>query len=176
MTAVRLVCGLPRRAASDAIRWGRQNEPALRVLRIPSQKSGYPPSVRDLCIERATVRIDHFPQGCPLDQIGRTIASACVGRPVQHLSLFLSPAGGTTPAHYDANDVLVVQLRGSKTAVVASQATVSDPREDALLADWGPGDAQIFQLERGDGLLIPKGYAHQTWSTRTSLTLGIGLA
>ena len=175
MSAPWFMCGLPKAVASTSMRWVRENERLLRVLRIPPQRSGLSPTLLALRREHATARIDGFPLGSPIDQLARTIAAERVGRGVHHLSLFLSPAGGATPAHYDATDVLVVQFRGSKTVVVANEPTVSDPPQDALLEDWCPAEALTFELERGDGLLIPRGHAHLTFSARMSMTLGIGL-
>lgn len=175
MIPARLISGLPCSVAAKTLRWVRENEPVLRVLRIAPTRQAYPPTIRGLFLECTTARVDRFPPGCPLDKLATQIANERFGRAVEHISLFLSPTGCVTPAHYDANDVLVFQMRGSKTVAIADQPTVSDPQEDALIENWSPGEAQTFDVRRGDAVLIPRGCAHSTFSTRASLTLGIGL-
>lgn len=166
---------IPKTSGSKALSYVRENRSHLRFLPIGRLISTSGHSLHTLFAESVTLRVDNFPTESWLYKLSTEVIQGILGGTVQHTSLFLSPKGGTTPPHYDAHDVLVVQLRGSKSVVITTEPHDPDPKEDTLLESLGSSAIQKFELGRGDAVLIPRGYAHRTSSTRASVTLGVGM-
>jgi hypothetical protein len=155
-----------------ALRCVRTDACSLRFIPIGCERDG---DLRELFAGAVTIRVDHFRRGSWLDDLARQVAFDHCGCAVRHVSLFLSPRGGSTPPHYDANDVLVLQLRGLKKLRVSHAPYDPEPAEDTLVDSLRPHPILQFELRRGDAVIIPRGYAHETWSTMASITVGIGL-
>lgn len=101
-------------------------------------------------------------------------------------SVYFSRAGGFTPMHFDASEVLVIQIYGSKTWKVAP-VDVSAPLEHAGLgceappllrmhhhAEWPsaepPGTVE-FEAGAGSVVFVPRGGWHATRTAEESLSL-----
>jgi ribosomal protein L16 Arg81 hydroxylase len=84
-------------------------------------------------------------------------------------------AGGALMQHYDCEDILVLQLEGSKRWQVHT-ATIANPVKGQALA-LPPTDAPVFDdtIEQGDILFVPAGHWHRCENGEgRSLHLAIG--
>lgn len=173
----------PKKMGSLALECVRQHLNQVRVLPIGYSKPQVETSsiidrerqFSRLFASAITLRVDRFPKDSWVSEVSNDIAETQLGRKIKHVSLFLSPKGGATPPHYDADDVAVCQLRGAKVVHIANTPSVDDPKADKLLNDLGTGSIEVFQLSRGTAVFVPRGYAHSTASHESSITLGIGL-
>jgi ribosomal protein L16 Arg81 hydroxylase len=144
-----------------------QGEPLVRI-------SFNSKDLRRLIRSAGTLRIDQFPPNSNITALAHRVASEQVSRSIAHISIFFSAAGGATPLHYDANDVLVIQGRGLKTILVAQNPLDANAATDKLLNEFdavGPLDS--YQIRTGQAILIRKGFAHTTVTERLSLTMGV---
>jgi hypothetical protein len=57
-----------------------------------------------------------------------------------HCNVYLSPAGGGLPKHFDAHHVVVVQAIGEKTWSVARNSSVAHPTENVVASRAPPGE------------------------------------
>ncbi|MFE9575405.1 JmjC domain-containing protein [Nocardia sp. NPDC006044] len=105
--------------------------------------------------------------------------------------LFCSRAGGSTRAHFDAIDVITIQLTGRKTWRIAPNTfapapldgwttleSVSPPLRNyasALPPAEIPEGVTEHVLEPGSVLHIPRGYWHETSSAQDSISLHLAL-
>jgi ribosomal protein L16 Arg81 hydroxylase len=100
---------------------------------------------------------------------------------------FASPKGEGVPLHFDAKEVIAVQLSGSKTWYLASN-DVDYPLSDYLPLDefslpeelksylpagyhHRPEPSQEFTLRPGDTLFVPRGHWHSTRAPEPSISL-----
>lgn len=93
------------------------------------------------------------------------------------VSLWLGPAGTTTPPHFDPHNVLLVQVQGRKRVRLAPRLTpdslgVLDNYYLTPSLDEAFGD-RVFtvELSPGDSLFIPVGWFHEVTSLEPSITL-----
>ncbi|KIA62521.1 JmjC domain-containing protein [Nocardia vulneris] len=105
--------------------------------------------------------------------------------------LFCSRAGGGTRAHFDAIDVITIQLTGRKTWRIAPNAFAPAPLDgwttletvSPLLRNYAsalppteiPDGVTEHVLEPGSVLHIPRGYWHETSSASDSISLHLAL-
>lgn len=84
---------------------------------------------------------------------------------------FVSSPGSVTPAHFDNDQNLIVQLQGTKTLTVGEYASPSDHREaverwwDTLCSmnlDTLPPEQVSFELQPGMGVYVPPVAPHWT--------------
>lgn len=101
--------------------------------------------------------------------------------------VYMSPAGGGAPPHFDPNINFSLQLRGRKVWRIARNRSVehpterhvmSDAVEPALLAQLHaplparmPADSEAVELRPGSLLFIPRGYWHETQTDGETLSL-----
>lgn len=98
---------------------------------------------------------------------------------VASASLFLAPKGSATfAAHYDAIDVIAVQLVGSKTWLIGSGDTDLPLINTTLQVDTEMEWGGQYDLQPGDALYVPRGKIHEVRSPDEgySLHISIGLA
>jgi ribosomal protein L16 Arg81 hydroxylase len=146
---------------------------------------------------KKTLRVLGIQRFCaPLAKLSRALARV-VSSPIS-INLYLSPFSGqkALPRHYDAHDVIVLQISGSK------RWKIFDPRvelpleylpkleyesnESALryrLKELGPSEDETnlveeFLIQPGDLLYLPRGVYHEAWTERDTgaschLTIGI---
>lgn len=101
--------------------------------------------------------------------------------------VYLSPAGGGAPPHFDPNINFSLQLRGRKVWRVARNRSVDHPTERHVLGDpvcptllaqahaafpaQMPADSQTVELRPGSLLFIPRGHWHETQADGETLSL-----
>ena len=95
----------------------------------------------------------------------------------QGVSLWLGPAGTTTPPHFDPHNVLLVQVQGRKRVRLAPRVTadslnVLDNYYLVPSLDEAFGE-RVFTVELlpGESLFIPVGWFHEVTSLDPSITL-----
>jgi len=108
--------------------------------------------------------------------------------------VFVSPRGEAVPKHFDAIDVLVLQLRGRKRWQIAPNLGVRFPR-DAFIPGFGrdirnpragsaepagpgptlemPEDSQTIEMVPGSAMFVPRGWWHRTCADSASVSLSI---
>jgi ribosomal protein L16 Arg81 hydroxylase len=100
---------------------------------------------------------------------------------------FASPQGEGVPLHFDAKEVIAVQLSGRKTWYLApndvdyplsdylplDESSLPEELESYLPAGYRhrPEPAQEFTLRPGDTLFVPRGYWHSTRAPEASISL-----
>jgi hypothetical protein len=92
-------------------------------------------------------------------------------------TIFVSPAGGGLPRHFDDKDVWVIGLSGRKTFVVSPNEEVPFPYwiGDRLGPETSGGPRLRVDVAPGDCLFLPRGIFHETASPAPSWSLSLGL-
>jgi 50S ribosomal protein L16 3-hydroxylase len=124
-----------------------------------------------------------------------TEVAAEIGIPNSGIRLyaFAAPGGGDngTDPHWDANEVMHIQLAGRKTMRLAPNKHVHHPdiagiagesfAEDLVgqmasgVPKGPPTSWQSVELRPGSALYFPRGYWHETTASTDSFAVGIGL-
>lgn len=107
-------------------------------------------------------------------------------RSAVRVSLFISPGGGATECHFDANENFTIQLRGHKRWKMAPNSTVMNPMdrftisgdmETSMALYWKnemPVNlelTEIADLVPGSMLYVPRGYWHTVEALEPSVSL-----
>ncbi|WP_343600866.1 cupin domain-containing protein [Mycobacterium sp.] len=135
-------------------------------------------AVRDGFADGYTIVVDN------LERYVRTISSLSHAVEVElnfptQVNGYITPPGSTGfVAHYDPHDVLVLQIRGSKTWHVSADAAV--PPHEILRRKGTPAAGlslpTSLRLEVGDVLYLPRGHVHAAETTaEPSLHVTVGL-
>ncbi len=102
--------------------------------------------------------------------------------------IYVTPAGAGNSPHFDANANFIVQLRGTKRWRVAPNRHVPHPTDRWAMNETGlseelqgyvdgplptelPDDAEVFDLEPGSVLFVPRGAWHSTEADEDTLAL-----
>lgn len=120
-----------------------------------------------LWIKRAQ---DSFPEcGAFLGNVAREL-----GLPADRIEaqLWISPPGKGTLAHYDASEVLNVQLRGTKRWQIAPNREIRYPNVDSQIRPKGLAEGLVgLDMTPGSALFLPRGYWHSTQAVDESISL-----
>ena len=117
-----------------------------------------------------------------LDQVERHVGTRHGGMRYRKAYLFLSAPGATTPAHFDPEQNLLLQIRGTKDFSVgrfespADQQTELDRYFDGghRNLDRMPQLEETFHMEPGDGVYVPPFMPHWVHvGTKASISLSI---
>ena len=168
----------------------RQEPAAVRLVRENDKKGPDNYRLADGDLDLAGIQTD-FAEGYTIvvdgvERYARAIATLArslevdLNFPIQ-VNAYASPPGsrGLVP-HYDAHDVLILQIHGSKTWHLYEGADVA-PREmqltkdQAVAADGLPSPTDLH-LEAGDVLYLPRGRVHAAETTSdpsVHLTVGV---
>jgi 50S ribosomal protein L16 3-hydroxylase len=122
----------------------------------------------------------------PLDRLKRGLAALIGTRPHNIIaSLFVTPAGGGTSWHFDANENFTVQLTGIKRWQVAEAPTVEAAPESYIAGLHVPGalaglmgelrqePARTVDMVPGSFLYVPRGVMHRTETPEASWSLNL---
>lgn len=168
----------------------RRDPSAVRMVRGKDKKGSDSYRLADSTLDTVGVRTD-FADGYTIVVDGverhlRAIGSLArsieveLNFPVQVNAYITPPASKGLVPHYDAHDVLILQVQGSKTWHLYLGADVP-PREmqretdSAVAADGLPPPTDL-RLEAGDVLYLPRGQVHEAETTSDpSIHLTIGL-
>lgn len=138
-----------------------------------------PGRVQALCRQGATLMIHSAHDGDPALKRFAAALAAELGE-LLRIDLFYSPPRSSgVHAHYDREDVLVLQVEGEKewrlnAPTVAAPLEMPDYDE---LARAPRRPEQIVRLRRGDLLHVPRGYWHSTATTgEPSIHLSVRVA
>jgi ribosomal protein L16 Arg81 hydroxylase len=98
-----------------------------------------------------------------------------------HANAYITPGHAAGfPSHYDAHEVLVLQIAGKKRWQI-NEPTIKLPLSEELFRPEGfiPGARLTeFELEAGDLLYLPRGYIHSTMTSESHsahVTIGINV-
>lgn len=117
-----------------------------------------------------------------LDQVERYVGSRHGGMRYRKAYIFLSAPGATTPAHFDPEQNLLLQIRGAKEFTVGRFASAADRQAELdRYFDGGhrnldrmPGLEHTFRMEPGDGVYVPPFMPHWVQvGTEASISLSI---
>jgi 50S ribosomal protein L16 3-hydroxylase len=127
---------------------------------------------------------------------GLDVVAAGLGVPKTLISCvaFAAPPHGGVPRHFDAKEVMVIQLAGRKRWTLAANTEVAYPLEDYSphlggglspesrsympwpIAPEPPRHSWDVVMEPGGVLFVPRGYWHQTCALEPSLSLSLVIA
>lgn len=123
--------------------------------------------------------------------LGSLAAELGIRRSLCHCNVYLTPAGDGVPKHFDAHDVVIVQVIGSKTWTLAPNTHVRNPTDNVVAARPVPkevarqlrgkisrtmprGSAKV-EMRAGPARFVPAGHWHATRAREASLSLTFGL-
>jgi hypothetical protein len=166
------------REMSPTVRVWDRSSGALRVTDAASADA------KDYFRKGATIYDVQFG---PLRSI-RTDAARLLGVPLERLScgIFVSPAGATTPCHFDGNDVITVGVDGIKTWSFSTDEIVENPTENWMVGEQigpqlalyahelpfdMPGIPKNIAIRRGSLLYLPRGTWHSTYCAESSVSI-----
>lgn len=91
-------------------------------------------------------------------------------------SLFFAPPGGATfAAHFDAIDVIAVQLEGSKRWTIGARETDLPLVNTTLPIDFDVEWAHTYDLTQGQVLYVPRGKIHEVRAIEESHSLHVSI-
>lgn len=142
--------------------------------RTVSGEKEYHDLVREYHQNNYTVRIPNAGNLSPsLKKFTRAL-EILVGNPVD-TEIFWSAAGGAAPVHFDNQDIIAIQILGTKRWFISSEQS-EFPNDWTRLGE-GPPELRahtIHDVTPGDFIYMPRGTTHTVQSTSESIHLSIG--
>jgi len=118
-----------------------------------------------------------------LDQVERYVGKRHGGMRYRKAYLFLSAPGATTPAHFDPEQNLLLQIRGTKDFTVGQFSSAANRQSELdryfdgghRNLDHMPEAEQAFHMEPGDGVYVPPFAPHWVHVPGTQAAISLSI-